>query len=343
MNIKIINPLDFPDWNQQISRLREATIFHTSNWARVLSETYGYKPRYFCTLHKGQLQNVIPVMEISSPLTGKRGVSLPFSDRLDPLVDDPVIFKKLFEFIVEFGSSYGWKSIIFRGGDKFFRPDQSFDSYINSFIQLNGSQQTLYKKFKGSTRRNIKKAESSDLKTTISMTEESVRSFYDLNCLTRKEHGLPPQPFRFFQKIYQHILYSDNGFVCLSRHRNKPVSGVFFLHFNRAAFFKYGASDKHFLHLRPNNLSMWHAIQKCLNDNFEIIDLGRSEISHQGLIQYKRGWNATEEVINYYKYDLREKNFSTKRSNLNSSYILLKHLPLPILKAIGNTLYRHVG
>lgn len=343
MNIKIINPIDFHNWNEQIADLPGSTIFHTSNWTRVLTDSYSYKPRYFCTLSKGKLQNVIPIMEISSPFTGKRGVSLPFSDRVDPIVDDLATFKKIFESIVKFGTSNGWESITFRGGDKFFRSDQSFEFYINSFIQINGSQQNLFNKFKSSTRRNIKKAEASDLKTTVSVTEESVKSFYRLNCLSRKGHGLPPQPFRFFKNIYQYLIDQKKGFVCLSTYENKPVSGVFFLHFNRKAFYKYGASDKRFLHLRPNNLSMWHALKECLKDNIEFIDLGRSEAQHQGLIQYKRGWNAKEEKINYYKYNIKENNFLSKKPNLYFSNKIFKHFPVSLLKAIGSILYRHVG
>jgi hypothetical protein len=82
MKIDVINPITYPQWNKKIAALQGASVFHTSNWANVLSSTYGYIPKYFCTLIDGKVSNLIPIMEISSPVTGKRGVSLPFPTEL---------------------------------------------------------------------------------------------------------------------------------------------------------------------------------------------------------------------------------------------------------------------
>lgn len=342
MDIKIINPIEFPNWNDQISELPGSTIFHTSSWAQVLSESYGYKPRYFCTLNKGQLKNVIPLMEIDSFLSGKRGVSLPFSDMVNPLVDNLETFEKLFEALTHFAFSNGWRSISFRGGDKFLKSEHAVKSFINSFINLNESPLSLLKGFRANTRRNIRKAERSEMTTSIDNSRNGITSFYRLNCLTRKEHGLPPQPFHFFEKIHKYILATGNGFISLVLYHNRPISAVIFLNFNKTAIYKYGASDKRFLKLRPNNLSMWNAIREC-SCKFKTLDLGRSETNHQGLLQYKRSWNAIETVIKYYKYNVMEKRFSNKKPFLNSSYFLFKHLPMPLLKIIGKIVSRHIG
>ena len=40
----------------------------------------------------------------------------------------------------------------------------------------------------------------------ILQSVEAVRIFYSLQCQTRKKHGLPPQPFKFFLNIHKHIL-----------------------------------------------------------------------------------------------------------------------------------------
>src|SRR3569833_2213297 len=69
----IVNPLEQLQWDTQLAALPEATLFHDTAWARVLSETYGHRPVYFCRYAGGQLQQVLPVMEVSSALTGRRG------------------------------------------------------------------------------------------------------------------------------------------------------------------------------------------------------------------------------------------------------------------------------
>lgn len=343
MTIKIINPLEVPNWNEQVAELPGATIFHTANWARVLVETYNYTPRYFCTFSNNQLTSLIPMMEINSFVTGKRGVSLPFSDRVDPLVADQATFETMFERLKKYAGENHWQSIGFHGGDGFFQPDQAYTSYVNSFIELDGSAQELFAGFKSSTRRNIRKAQRSGVTTRIGKTQDDIEAFYRLNCLSRKDHGLPPQPLSFFKQIQLQVIAGGNGFVCLTHYKSKPIAGVVFLTHKNNAIFKYGASDKRFLHLRPNNLSMWRAIETCVQERFTLLDLGRSDVHHYGLLRFKRSWSASEKPIRYYRYDVRQQRFSNQKTSIVSSYGLFKYLPLPLLKIIGRVVYRHVG
>src|SRR3954469_5703996 len=81
----IVNLLEQPQWDAQLAVFSEATLFHGTAWARVLRDTYGHQPVYFCRYAGEQLRQVLPVMEVSSALTGRRGVSLPFADFCSPL------------------------------------------------------------------------------------------------------------------------------------------------------------------------------------------------------------------------------------------------------------------
>ena len=343
MIIKIINPIDYPNWNEQVAELPGATIFHTANWARVLMVTYNYTPRYFCSFSNKRLAGLIPMMEVNSFVTGKRGVSLPFSDRVDPLVPDQPTFEDMFERLKKYAGENHWQSIGFHGGDGRFHPDQAYTSYVNSFIELDGSARDLFAGFKSSTRRNVRKAQRSGVTARIGTTPDDIEAFYRLNCLSRKDHGLPPQPLSFFKRIQTDVIARGQGFVCLALYGGESVAGVVFFHFGKHAIYKYGASEKRFLHLRPNNISMWQAIEACVRERFSMLDLGRSDEHHYGLLRFKRSWNASEKPIHYYRYDVRQQRFRTQTPGLRSSYNLFKYLPLPLLKVIGRVVYRHVG
>ena len=75
-----VSPLEKPGWDKMVMTHRDASFFHSKSWAGVLHDTYGHTPHYFCTGNDEQLSAVLPVMEVNSPLTGRRGVSLPFTD-----------------------------------------------------------------------------------------------------------------------------------------------------------------------------------------------------------------------------------------------------------------------
>ena len=115
-NIQIVDPTLYPGWDDLILRHPESTFFHTSAWARVLAESYGYTPLYFTVFENGGISGLIPVMEVKSALTGTRGVSLPFTDFCDPIVNDNTSFKGLFDRVVDFGRRQNWRYIELRGG-----------------------------------------------------------------------------------------------------------------------------------------------------------------------------------------------------------------------------------
>ena len=86
MKIDIIDPIVDRRWDQFVSEQSNSTIFHTSAWAKVIEETYGYLPRYYVIENEfGQFEAAIPLYYINSKLTGKRLICLPFSDYCYPL------------------------------------------------------------------------------------------------------------------------------------------------------------------------------------------------------------------------------------------------------------------
>ena len=66
-------------------RIRDFTVFHSSAWMRVLSKTYGHKALVLTWCRNGEVAAALPLLEVASPLTGRRGVSLPFTDFCKPL------------------------------------------------------------------------------------------------------------------------------------------------------------------------------------------------------------------------------------------------------------------
>jgi hypothetical protein len=344
LTISIINPIETPDWDDLLLTADRATFFHTTSWARVLSESYGYKPLYFTTIDNGKLAGLIPVMEIDSFLTGKRGVSLPFTDICHPIADTPDIFQALMDKLTQHGQSAGWKHIEIKGGSTFFgKTAPPCAEHYAHILELDSGEDKVQNSFRGSTRRNISKASRAGVVVTFQYTLDAMAAFYELHCRTRRRHGLPPQPWRFFEKVYAHVIAAGKGVVLLAAHAGKTVAGAVYFFFRDRALFKFGASDRAFQHLRGNNLVMWEAIRWFTRNGFRSLHFGRSEPENEGLLQFKRGWGAKESRVTYYRLNLRENAFSAERNGTRSSYSVFKLLPIPLLRLAGRVLYRHVG
>src|SRR3984893_16596959 len=80
-----IDPLADARWDQLVALHPNASIFHTRAWLEVLQRTYGYRPVVYATTRGTQLEEAVVFCRIEIWLTGRRLVSLPFSDHCQPL------------------------------------------------------------------------------------------------------------------------------------------------------------------------------------------------------------------------------------------------------------------
>ena len=342
--VKIINPVGYPHWDE-IVLSSGCSFFLSSAWARVLADTYGYTPLYFTIFDADkQLAALVPMMEVKSIFTGSRGVSLPFSDYCEPIWDNEMDREELINKIIEHAGARGWKYVELRPEKKSARHWGVSTSYLNHQLNISLDEKKLFASCRASTRRNIKKALDAGVACSINTSMQSVEQFYGLNCMTRKRHGIPPQPFAFFKNVHRHIISQGHGVVVLASHDQQVVAGAVYFNFGKQAMYKYGASDLSRQELRANYLVMWEAIRWYCRAGYEIFDMGKTEPSNTGLNQFKTGWNAQPGEIFYYKYDLKKQSFAAENSRQTSlSEKLLPYLPVALLRMIGTVAYRHVA
>lgn len=342
--IEFVDPVACPEWDSLLASHPGATVFHSSGWARAIGDTYRYDRKYLVVRRADRLLGLFPLMEVDSFLTGKRAVSLPFSDYCDCLETEEANVASQWKTVCDAGEKAGWRYIEIRARN-FFRCDiPRYDSFVGHELDLDRDEEGVWNHFKGNNRNFIRKANKEGVAISFSSTPDAVRSFYELNCITRQSHGLPPQPYSFFESLRSNVLSMGNGFVALASHDGKIIAGIVCLHFGKKGHYKFGASLREYQHLRPNNLILWEAIRWYLKEGFESFCFGRTELANEGLRHFKLGFGAREYDIPYYRYVLKEKDFS--RGKTSGGGILsraMRRTPVPILKIVGDVLYRHMG
>lgn len=340
----LTNPLEEENWNNLLISTPGCSFFHTSNWADVLSKSYNYKPFYLCARKENTFISLLPVMEVNSALTGRRGVCLPFTDTCEPIAENAQQFQKLFDQAVSLGKKQKWKYLEIRGGEKYLSAKKPSQLFWGHTLDLSCAQQQLFSNLRDSTRRNIKKAQNENINVTISTSPQSMMDFYRLNTMTRRKHGLPPQPYKFFQHLHNQVIARDMGFIATAFLRDCAIAANVYFKFGHEVIYKYGASDKAFQHLRANNLVMWEAIKWSIDQGFAKLYFGRTEPENKGLMQFKAGWGVKPYQIYYYRYDLQKNGFAVDHSEINPFFTkLFSKLPLPVLEIMGRILYRHMG
>ena len=302
MQFDLVDPICEPTWDDLALSHPERTFFHSSAWAKVLSKTYGHKALYLRCSIQGELAALIPVMEVRSPITGCRGVGLPFTDFCGPFLFGQAGADCVIDALSQLAKRRKWKYFEIREGRILRRSATPSVTFYGHTLNLRGDMKDCLLRLSSSCRRAIRKAEASDLEVGLSRTFKSMEAFYELHVQTRKRHGVPPQPKSFFD-IDEEVIRRDLGFVVVATYHGRSVAAAIYFHIGARAVYKFGASDKSFQEMRGNNLVMWKAIAFLVKNQFETLHLGRTSLINDGLRRFKLSWGATEERLDYFKFN----------------------------------------
>lgn len=342
---RLVEPLGQPGWDAVVARLPGATVFHQTPWLRLVRETYGHLPLAWISGPAESPHAALVVVEVASPLTGRRGVGVPFADHVPPLAPDAATGAALLATAKREGAARGWKHLEVRGWlpDLPAPPSTSFWGHtldLPSPGDLPGYTEALAP----AARRALRRAETAGLTLTVSSAESDLQAFYGLLCRTRRRHGTPPPPAAFFQRLRQLLLVSGRGVVVLARAGSRPVAGAIYLHSGATVHYKYGASDERDQQLRANNLVMHHAIAWHAEQGFSQLDFGRTSLGNEGLRRFKLGWGPRETRLDYLRFALpsgRPVSAPDRAGGWQTPFF--RHLPLGVNRLLGRWLYPHLA
>jgi hypothetical protein len=236
-----------------------------------------------------------------------------------------------------------WRSYEVRGGRSGRMAVTPAVAFYGHTLDLRRRKDELSDRCKSSVRRALRKAHDSGLTTEVSRTRESVSEFYRLHTRTRRRHGLPPQPLRFFLNIYEEVIKAGFGFVVLVRKGSQPIAAVVFFHFGKKAIYKFGASDESLQELRGNNLAMWEGIQSLAREGAETLHFGRTSLTNAGLRRFKLSWGTDESKIEYFKFDTVAGAWVASCDRVAGIHTrLFSRMPLALNRLAGTLIYPHL-
>ncbi|MDQ8188067.1 GNAT family N-acetyltransferase [Pelagicoccus sp. SDUM812002] len=332
-------------WIAAICSLDESSRFLCSDWTQILHKAYGFEPELVILLAGERVEAVLPFVEVNSILTGKRAVSLPFIDICRPSARDSNHIPLLHAALRAEGKKRGWNYLELRGEIPENESPQSSLSFFNHIVDLRPCPDNIFADLAPSNRRAIRKAQKEGIRIEFSHSLGSLRGFYRLQCITRKRHGLPSQPFKFFKCLHKVLIETRRGVIVSAfTNDNRLAASAIYLEQGSTVHYKYGASDKNFQNSRCNNLVMWSAMEHYSKRGFHQMDLGRNSTTNAGLRRYKLSWGSSEQEVHYQRYDLK-KNATVPMSDdvFGWHNSVFKRLPIPILRLAGRLLYRHIA
>jgi len=346
MTVHTFNPLQDSRWAEFVRSHPAASVFHTPDWIEALRRTYGYEPVVYTTSPPAaKLTNGILLCRITSWLTGRRMVSLPFADHCEPLVMCPSDRKELLTGLQSAAELENWKYIELRPrtsdvwGDATLEKSGSFHCHV---LDLRPTLEELIQgAHKSAIQRKIRRAERESLRYERGSSEALLKKFYDLLLPTRRRHGLAPQPIQWFRSLI--VCLGDRLTIRVASKDDRPIASILTLRHRDTLVYKYGCSDARFHKHGAMPFLLWKTIQEAKAVGVQQLDLGRSDSNQAGLITFKERLGAASSMLTYVRYSPGHHSSTTAGYRRRVAKEVLTRMPDRLLVAAGRLLYPHIG
>ena len=352
MDVSTIDPLTDLRWREFVERQAASCIFHHPAWLAALWRTYGYRPLVLTTCKAGEpLQDGLVFCQVKSWITGKRLVSLPFSDFCNVLTEsNDGRVRLLASLCNSLGSEFEYAEIRLTGEDR-TPPGDAWtigSQFLHHALPLEASQELLFHSLhKSCIQRKVRRAERERLQYISGRSEPLLHQFYSLLLRTRRRHRIPPQPFTWFRNLADCM--QDRLLVHLALKAGQPTAGILTLSHRQTILYKYGCSDERFNQLGGMPFLFWQVIQTAKADGKHKLDLGRSETSNAGLVAFKEHLGAKRSSLTNWTCKRASAQELRPQRIVRMGRRLMPRLPAAILRlpesflaASGGLFYRHM-
>lgn len=341
--VEIVQHIPEDEWKRFLDGCNDATLYHTPEWKTFLEKTFDYKPHYlFATDECGQLTGMLPLFLVKSRLTGNRLCSVPFSHECGCLGDEAAC-TALIDETVALKTRCHIEKVEIRDTveDPRFHEKNAFCTHI---LELSHNPEETWKQLdKGSVRWAVKKAEKLGVSVVSSMNTEDLKEFYELNCITKQNLGVPCHPWELFRNMFSIL----DGYVrmYLSRYEGSIIAGGVMEYYRDQVLYGYGAADPNHLDVHPYNAFIWKSIEDACVNGCRTYDFGRTSYDNTGLIQFKKKWGTQERKLCYSSYPASGRSVVTNRDSslyrLGNSVI--RAMPMSVYKVFSSSVFSHFG
>lgn len=320
----------------------QSSLFGSARWTKALASTYGFGINAALLGDVQQPRAALLFSEVDD-IRGRRIISLPFSDYLDPIVRSEADWRQLVKPLLELAAPVRLRTL----DNAVPWSDQRFEQRTSALwhaADLRPDEKALWAGVKDSAPRNIRRAEHNGITVTEGRTLDDLRHFYELHFGVRKrKYGLFTQPFSFFENIFEAFAPDDRLVTLLARHEGKPVAGILFLIEGDTLFYKFNASAD--LRFRPNDLLIWTGMLMGKRLGLTSLDFGLSDLAQPGLVRFKRKFASLERPIRELRWtpegfdDPRGRAASATLGHL-TELLTAPDVPDHVTRSAGDELYR---
>ena len=341
IDINLIKETDY-HWNQ-VHTGDTFSIYHTEAWKNLIVETFKHEAMYIGASQNGLLIDVLPFFIIKNKFLGKKMVSTPYEGCNGGFhCKDGMVRRKLIEKIIEHAHDLKVKHIEIRS--KFqFEELQEFGfvekcPFVFSELPLKSLDEN-WNMLSPNHRRNVRKAGKKGVVVRLASSVTEMKIFNKILANHYKQLGLPFFTESFFIQIWNKLIQSKQACLLLSEYQQEIVGGLLLFFSGKTLIAKYSAciKNKDYERIYASYALFWEGIRLGVNHNFTYFNLGITDKSHRGLLDFKSRFGSQSSPLYFYYYPI------SGRIPDYSSYLSTYSLPKKVWRVAPRFLASPIG
>jgi FemAB-related protein (PEP-CTERM system-associated) len=325
---------DAASWDAFVLAHPRATFFHQAGWKAVLEETFRYEAHYLGAWRGDRLCGVLPLFACRS-LLGRRSLySLPHTVYGGAVGED----RETEEALLAAARGKGMGTIELRNRHAGLLDLPRLDGFVTFEKELPATAAEVYRTFPKKAREAINQATKRwKLEADFAAPLDT---FYELLAASYLSLGTPVFPKRFFESVVRRFPGATSTLVV--RHERRPVAGVLSVVFRSTMMPMWSGEIPDATRLKANNFKYFRLMEHAVERGLTRFDFGRSRLSNEGVVQFKRNQGFEAEPLPYQLDGAgRSGGADPNRGFFRKVRQVWNRLPGPVARTLGPRLIRY--
>ena len=325
-------------WEAFVDGRGDEAGYHAWDWQQVFANAFGHESIYLIARRGGDIEGVLPLVQIKSLLFGNSLTSLPFLNYGGVIASTSDAAEALVAAARDVAVRRGCAHVELRHVSQQYPYLQCKSHKVAMRLPL---APNLWEALDRKVRNQIRKAEKSGL-TVARGGATLVADFYHVFARNMRDLGTPVYGRRLFEEVLR--TFPNRAQLHIVRLQGKPIAAGLTYRTASMVQLPWASSIREFNPLCANVLLYWDAIRFAQESGADIFDMGRST-PNEGTFKFKAQWGAQPLPL-HWEYQLsgsdRLPNVSPSNPKFQLAIALWQKLPLGVATRVGPMIVRAI-
>lgn len=341
LQLRNLQESDRPRWDAFVRACPQASFFHLSAWAGLISTVFGHRTHYVFAERGGEIVAVLPLVEVKSRLFGHALTSLPFAVYGGIAGSDADARRALEARADSLARELGVSHLEYRNMQPANPGWPRQDLYVTFRKTLEADEEANMNAIPRKQRAMVRKGIKNGLQATL---DADVERFFSVYADNVRRHGTPAMPRKWFAALRE-AFGEDCEVMTITGPDGQLLSSVLSFYFRDEILPYYAGDMPAARDLAANDFKYWELMRRALARGCKVFDYGRSKVG-TGPYSFKKNWGFEPTPLSY-EYVLYKRDSVPQNNPMNPKYrafiAMWKRLPLPVANTLGPFIVRNLG